>query len=435
MEESRQDDGAAWETEAHQRCEEAVLGACLIDPNKWVIAAGLLTASDFYHHTYRTVFQAMEIVARRAPIDIVLVSAALRATPISPTVLSHLVDRVPWASNVEYYAKEVAAMAERRRIDITGRVLVSESRKGSPPGEIVDSAIQELQSARRDLPTYKLIMEAIAEYMQMETIEDLQIPTGTLALDRILGGYRRGSLYTIGATTSVGKSAFMLEQAVRHCENGGRAGFISLELTELELAERILSRFAGITAKDLLDIVATQPELISTEGNNEDRVSDAILAISQLNLHIAVAPTNAVQSVAALAERMATEEDLDFLCIDYVQLLTAGKQNQVENLTVVTRTLKGLAVRLDIPIMIGAQINRQIDARDNRGNKIFGRPQLSQLRGGGSIEQDSDVVLLMWRDVDTSDVRHIHVAKNRQGPTGDLDLQFVQKFGHFIDMN
>jgi len=166
----------------------------------------------------------------------------------------------------------------------------------------------------------------------------------------------------------------------------------------------------------------------------DDRLSDAIYEISKMQLHIAVSPTNSVQAVGALAERMADECKLAFLCIDYVQLLTAGKTNQVEDLTAVTRMLKGLAVRLDIPVMIGAQVNRQIDARNHQGAKIFPRPQLSHLRGSGSIEQDSDVVMIMWRDSEDANIRHIEVAKNRQGPTGQFDLQFVQKFGHFMEM-
>ncbi len=424
----------AWETPAAQQAEEATLGSCLIDPKQWPVVAGLLTIDDFSSTHCKDIFQAMGIVASLGEIDPVLVAAALGRTRTPATTLTRIVDATVWSGNAERYAKVVAGMGERRRIDITGRLLSDEARQGLPPDESIDAAVQALQSARRELPAITYIGDAINAYLQMDSVEDLSIPTETKALDALLGGYRRGSLYTIAAATSVGKSAFMLDQSIRQCEAGRRCGFISLELTELELAERILSRFTRMSTKTLLDLVAVQASMIPTDDDRQKALSEAFNQISRLQFHVSVSPTNSVQSVMALAERMRDELSLDFICVDYLQLLTAGERNRVTDLEIVTRMLKALSIRLDIPIMVGAQVNRNVDIRDMKGERIHVRPQLSHLRGSGSIEQDSDVVLIMWKDKDDASNRHIHVAKNRQGATGQVTMEFVREFGHFQEV-
>jgi replicative DNA helicase len=363
------------------------------------------------------------VLERFSTLDPIVIDAALR--PLGDQAppegyVAGLLDTTFTTFHLEHYARVVADMSALRSLYQTGKALATDAVAGQDPGDIINRALERLQVGRRELPKYIKLGDAIEAYFVDMKSNEIQIETGTEEFDHVLGGWTRGSMHTIAASTSIGKSALMAEQVVKQAKKGRSSAFISLELIEHEIVERILARETGLSNQRLRDLRDEDLPVVATAQGD----------LGELPLYVAVMSSDSVMAVCALVERLQREVAVEFVAIDYLQLLSAGrKDNDVADLTQVCHAIKALAVRLNIPILIGCQLNRKIDDRAEANATAV--PRLSDLKGSGSIEQDSDVVVLMWADRRHADVRHLAVAKNRNGPLGTFKLKFRAAQGRF----
>ncbi len=427
--------------------EQSVLGSVLVDASVLERLEGTITADSFYRPGHQKIWRAMEALAARGePVDLVTVSEELRREGALDEVGGHtylvgLAEMTPTAAYAEHYARIVAEKAALRRlIAAAGEVMRLAYEEAGSLDEILDEAgrkILEVQKdgARRDFASMNELVHETFEHIHL-LYENKGLPrgikTGFRELDRMIGGLEPGSLNIIAARPSMGKTSFALTIA-QHVALKEQipVGIFSLEMPAIQLVTRIITSEARIDMNRL------------RQGNLSEkdfqRLVDVAGRIAEAPIYIDDTPDLTLLELRARARRLAAQHKLGLIVVDYLQLMSGAagstkSENRQQEIAAISRGLKSLARELDIPVIALSQLSRAVESRPNK------RPMLSDLRESGSIEQDADLVLFIYRDdyynphSDKAGIAEIIVGKQRNGPTGTVELQFHAAHVRFNDL-
>lgn len=416
--------------------ERSVLGSILIDPESIINVMEFLKEGDFYDYNNGTIYAAcVRLNEKSKPIDILTVTDYLKREKSYQKVggaayLSEIASLVPTAANIEEYAKIIKETSLRRKlIHLGGNIANLAFEESREIEELMDESEQKLfaiteESVKRDFVHVAQLLEESyerAEELMKNPNQVRGTKTGFKPLDDILGGFQNSDLIILAARPSVGKTALALDIA-RHMATKEKknVGFFSLEMSNLQLMDRILSMEVGIGLWDL--------RMGKLQEDKFARLADAMGILSESNMFIDDTPGINIMEIRTKARRLKAEKGLDALVIDYLQLIEGRrKENRVQEVSEISRFLKVLARELNIPVLALSQLSRAVEQRTG------GTPQLSDLRESGSIEQDADIVMFIHREEMTNPeterkgMADLIVAKHRNGPTGKVELYFVRE--------
>ncbi|MFO0705189.1 MAG: replicative DNA helicase [Candidatus Andersenbacteria bacterium] len=417
--------------------EASVLGALLLDKDAIVRVADFLVPEDFYREHYGTVYKAMlDLFESREPIDLLSVSEKLRGQGLldkigGQSTLTGLVNGVPSSAHVQYYGKIVQGKATLRRL-IKAATDINELgyQENQDVAETLDQAEQKLfEVSQAQLKQTFVPLKSVLAHT-FERIDELHrnrgalrgVATGFTDLDNLLAGLQRSNLVVLAARPSMGKTTLALDMVRNVCVNLKQpVGFFSLEMSRDELVDRLLASQAQI---DLWKLRTGR--LADNEHSNDfERLNEAMGVLSEAPLFIDDSAGCNIMELRAKARRLHTEHKLSLIVVDYLQLMEGrSTENRVQEVSEISRSLKSIARELNVPVLALSQLSRAVEQRDT---KI---PQLSDLRESGSIEQDADVVMFIYReqmykpDTKRKNVAEIHIRKHRNGPTGMVELFF-----------
>ena len=432
--------------------EEAVVGSLLIDGESILKVASFLKPSDFYREKNRYCYEAsLNLFRRGEAVNQVTVAHQLSLDERLEEIgggayLSHLVSTVPTSVHIEYYGQIVSrTSAMRDLIDAAAQISAIGYGGTEDVGDTLGKAEQVLFRVRSGQPArdFVPIREVLDQYMEeraaiAEPLSSAGTPvmTGFDSLDELLGGLHRSDMVVLAARPSLGKSALAVNMAVNAAKTGASVGIYSLEMSREQLALRMLASEAGVSAQLLRLGLYTEAE--------ERAIIDSIGSLSELPLYVDDSPLQGIVEMRSKARRLFLERGLDLLVVDYLQLIQgggSGRENRVQELSEITRSLKGLARDLHIPLLAISQLSRAVETRQSH------RPQLADLRESGSIEQDADVVMFIYREdiyqteeewlSKTPDrpypknIAEIIVLKHRHGPVGNVKLLFRDRVVRF----
>lgn len=438
--------------------EEAVIASLMVDPDAMLAVVNILQPTDFFREANGWIYDACLALWNRDEVINQITVAHELATRDQlqavggQTYLAEIIHRLPTSIGVQFYARIVKRDATYRALIQAAAAIMQMAYEA--PAEIdnvfsrAESLIHRIRNGEsfRDFLHIRQVLDAYLEQdpAEVERLKLTAIHTGFTDLDTLLAGFKRSDLVVIGARPSVGKSAFALAIARNAAilQNANVAVF-SLEMSAEQLAVRLLSAEASVEANRLRLGQNTEIE--------ERKVIDAAARLSEANIWFDDSPFLTVAELRARARRLAAQAGgLDLIVIDYLQLMhgdnPTNRENRVQEISYISRTLKSLARELDVPIVALAQLSRAIEARHPR------IPMLSDLRDSGSIEQDADIVIFLSReelyvtleqwmqqhpDLPESaypkGVAQVIVAKNRHGPIGTVELRFRDRFARFED--
>ena len=419
--------------------EQSVLGSLLIDRDAIIQVAPILKHEDFYQPSHCLIYQAInDLYTRQEPTDVVtLTDELIRRDKLESvggvSYLTSLVSVVPTAVHVEYYARIVERTATLRRlIDAGTKVVGIAFREGIDTLEALDEAEQAVfdvsqNRVPRGFTPIKDVLDELFDQMTEGGGRVLGVPTGFIGLDRVLGGLQRSDLIIIAARPSVGKTALALSMAYNAAVSHKKiVGFISLEMSAQQIVQRLLASETGINSHRL--------RMGQINDDEWSAVSRAYGKLSEASVFIDDGGISTVNDVRTKARRLQAEYGLDLLVIDYLQLMQSRRSdNRVQEISEISRGLKQLARELDIPVVALSQLSRAVENRSDH------RPLLSDLRESGSIEQDADVVMLIYRedryDTETNrkGIAEINIAKHRNGSTENVSLRFFEATTRFAD--
>ncbi len=426
-----------------QEAEEATIGAVLVDPGALLTVASFLREEDFYFLRNAFIWRALlNLNLRNDAIDYVTLTNELYAIGKLEEVggqayLTYLAFNVPTSQHAEVYGRIVQRASLRRRLMKAADEIRQLATSEDKPIEAVTSEaeaalfnVTESQTRREITP----MQQAISDYYDridrlMRSQQDaLGLPTGYVPLDRLLGGLQRSDLLIFAGRPGMGKTSFLLSLALNSARFGGRVLIFTMEMGVEQITQRFLSMETGINMQKL--------RLGQLEPNEYSRFLEAMARLSQLPIFIDDTPALNPIQMRTKCRRVAHEYGIDLVIVDYLQLMNAGKSyenNRVQEISYISRALKELARELNVPVLSAAQLSRAVEQRQDK------RPVLSDLRESGSIEQDSDIVMFLYRDVVYNEATefpnqaNIIVAKHRNGPTGVIDLYFDKTVTRFVD--
>jgi replicative DNA helicase len=424
--------------------EEAILGGILIDPEAISRIAELLRPEFFAITAHQVIYRsALDLFFQGQPTDLMTVTTRLTDRNQLEQVggltkLAQLVDRTVSAVNIDQYAVLVEDKYQRRKLIEAGHNIVQLGYETATPLEtVLDRAEQEIFSITQERPQQDLV--SIGEILN-QTFQDLEnrnegltlpgILCGFYDLDAQTGGFQRSDLIIVAGRPAMGKTAFCTNIA-HHIAAGQQklpVAVFSLEMSKEQLVQRILSGEAKIESNRLRSGRISQ--------NEWEPISTAIGNLSELPLFIDDTPNITVTEIRSKARRLQAEQGgtLGLILLDYLQLMEGSSDNRVQELSRITRSLKGLARELNVPIIALSQLSRGVEARTNK------RPMMSDLRESGSIEQDADLVIMLYRDEyynpDSPDrgIAEVIITKHRNGPTGIIKLLFDPQFTCFRNL-
>lgn len=420
--------------------ERSVLGSLMLDKDAIIKVANLIRQGDFYKDDHNLIFEAMiELYDQREPIDVLSLSNRLEEKGQLEKIggssyLTTLVTAVPSSANIEHYAKVVQKKSTLRKLIITASELVELGYKEDEDVEkILDTAEQKLfqvsqKYLKQDFVPIRSILEAA-----FNRIDELHkgdhklrgIPSGFPDLDNILAGFQKSDLIIVAARPSIGKTALALDFARQIAvKEKVSVGIFSLEMSSDQLIDRMLAAESGV---DLWRLRTGR--LKSGDGDDDfQRIGEAMGVLSEAPVYIDDAGSANVMEMRTMARRLQSEHNVGVIIVDYLQLMEGrnGGDNRVNEISEISRALKQLARELNIPIIALSQLSRAVESRSPQ------IPKLSDLRESGSIEQDADVVMFLYRedrekpDTPNKNIVEIHIAKHRNGPIGKLSLYFSE---------
>ena len=422
--------------------EASLLGAVLIDNTVLDRLEVELPPEAFYQESHCKIWsRIIRLRERQEPIDLVTLSEELRRNGELEAVggLSYLVglsEHTPTAVHAEYYGRIVAEKwILRRLIGAAGEAMRLAYSEAGRVEDILDTASRKLLEVatqgqvRQARPLPELLHETFDLIQrQIQGGSDDQVQTGFRALDEIIGGLGRGSLNVIAARPGMGKTALALSIALNVARRGQAVAIFSLEMPAVQLVTRMLCSEARIDMSRL-----RQGQLLDRELS---RLADAAGRMAEARLLIDDTPSLTLMELRARARRLHSEHRLGLIVVDYLQLLSGSLsgENRQQEIAAISRGLKGLARELDVAVIALSQLSRAVEARPNK------RPMLSDLRESGAIEQDSDLVLFIYRDEyynphsEQAGIAEVIVGKQRNGPTGTAELQFHAAHVRFNDL-
>ena len=426
----------------HSReAEEAVVGAVLINPEAYYDVAPFLAADDFYIHRHKWIWEAFtSLHEQRIPMDMLTLSEELdRKNQLAeiggPAYLTSLVNQVPSSLNAESYGRIVEGHSIRRKmIDAANRIASIAYNEDSTVDHVMDEAEKAVfnVSERRLKHDLQPISAVLSDYY--DRIDDLAkrdeeiygVPTGFVDLDKILSGLQPSDLLIIAGRPGQGKTGFLLSIA----KNAGlthkkHVGIFSLEMSNEQVVQRLIAQETGIDSQRL-----------RTGKLREDEwplFTHAVEVFSDTHIFLDDTPAITPLQLRTKCRRLHMEFGLDLVIIDYLQLMGGDTRtdNRVQEVSYISRNLKVLARELNVPVLAAAQLSRAVEQRSDK------RPVLSDLRESGSLEQDADIVMFIYRpdqyekDTDKQNVAEIIIAKHRNGPVGSVELIFRSALAKF----
>lgn len=410
-----------------QEAEESVLGAMLLDKDAVIAVAEFLTPEDFYDERLKAIYQAcLDLYEDRKPIDVLTVTERLKKkkdfAKIGSSFLADLANKVPTAAHVEHYGRIVKDTATKRSLMNAASKLVNISMdEGLGADEVLDAAESEVfaLSQKSLSKAFSSVRETLAE--SFDRLDELHksgegirgVPTGYEDLDNALAGMQASNLLILAARPGVGKTSLALNIAQNVAVKSKRpVGFFSLEMSKEELVDRLLVAQADIDAW----------KLKTGKLNDDDftKLSDAMGELAEAPLFIDDTPALSIIEMRTKARRLQVENGLDLLIVDYLQLARSRQlENRVQEVSEISQGLKNLARELKIPVVALSQLSRAVETRGGK------KPQLADLRESGSIEQDADVVMFLWREEDDNfENIMLDIAKHRNGQLRSIPLTF-----------
>lgn len=427
--------------------EQAVLGAMLLKPDAVTTAAEELSADDFYRETHRLIFEAMmELKERTEPVDLVTLTEQLKKADKLAKIggipaLSLIANSVPTAANVHYHARIVHEKAQLRSLISAATEIAGAAYESADEVEdIMDNAekrILAVSSGKRSkdfVPLQEILLDTLeqidARYNNKGSITGL--PTGFTELDHLTAGLQKSDLILVAARPSMGKTAFTLNIAA-HVVLRARepVAFFSLEMSKEQLVQRLLCSEGRIDSQRL-----RVGELEEKEWGD---LIDTANRLSAAPLYIDDTPSITVMELRSKARRLKAEHGLSLIVIDYLQLMqgraSKSGDNRQQEISEISRSLKALARELNVPVIALSQLSRSVESRQVK------RPMLSDLRESGSLEQDADIVMFLYREdyydpeTENKNITEVIIAKHRNGPVDTVDLTFLKQFTKFGNLS
>ena len=427
--------------------EMSVLGSMMLDETVLMAAIDALNTKSFYFPGHRHIFTAAKnLFSKKSPVDVITVTDELASSELleqagGPVYLTELIDMVPTTANYEHYIKIVRdKWLMRELISAANRIISNCYESNQEVSDVFGSAQRELfkvdeLSAHGEFKKLGSMMTEAAKHLK-ELIANkgdiTGIDTGFTKLNDMTTGFHAGELIIVAARPSVGKTALALNIAENAAINGNKAiAIFSLEMTALQLTMRILSSHVRIDAQKLRRGALTNKDLAL--------LLNASAALQNADIYIDPSATLTPLEISARCRRLKAENpNLGLVIIDYIQLMHGGgksTENRQQEISYISRSLKSMALELKLPVIALSQLNRESE----KGTEKGARPKLSQLRESGAIEQDADLVLLLYRKYMTShdpkdeNTAELIIAKQRNGPIGNILLKFENKYARFED--
>lgn len=426
----------------NKEAEQSVLGAMLLDKDAVINVAGWLKAEHFYDPKHKSIYESLvELFEEGQPIDLVTVSDKLKGKKALAKVggrayLTDLVGFVPTSAHAEEYGEIVKDNAVRRGlISASARITELSFDEATSLQDVVDQSEKELfQVAQTGTKTnFTHIKDLLKDAYERAERADREeafagVSTGFKDLDNILGGYQKSDLVIIAARPSVGKTSLALDM-IKYASliEKKKTVFFSLEMSNEQIIDRLLSMQSGVPMWE------TRTGKLSDEKFG--KLADAMGELNEARIMVDDTPGQHINTIRTKARRLALEQGIDIIFIDYLGLMHgSSKEGRTQEVSEISQGLKNLAREINVPVVALSQLSRAVESRNTR------RPQLSDLRDSGSIEQDADIVMFIDReeswnpDTERKGVADILVAKHRNGPTGSVELAFVKELASFKNL-
>lgn len=423
--------------------EQSVLGAMLLDKEAISISTEIIGGEDFYREAHKEIFEAIvDIYDKGEPVDLITLTEKLKTRNTLDAVggitfLTNLMDAVPSTHNVKYYAKIIEEKSLLRRLIKESSEIISKSYDGKEEvAEIIDDAEKGIFniSLKRSTQGYVHVKDVLNT--NFDKIEELYlnkgkltgVPTGFTDLDSKLSGLQKSDLILVAARPSMGKSSFMMN-IVQHAAVREKTTTVifSLEMSKEQLTQRLLCAEALIDAHRLRVGDINEDEWV--------KLARAMGPLSEAPIFIDDTPSISVAEMRAKCRRLKLEHNLGLIVIDYLQLMQGkgNSESRQQEISEISRSLKALAREINVPVVALSQLSRAPEMRADH------RPILSDLRESGAIEQDADVVMFLYRDeyyhpdTEKKNIGEVIIAKQRNGPTGTIELVWLGQFTKFVN--
>jgi replicative DNA helicase len=429
-----------------QEAEEALLGAVLLDSNTFLNVASFLDPDDFFLKRHEYVWIALgRLQERNDPMDYVTVSQELRDMTVLDEIggqafLTYLVNNTPSSVHAEVYGRLVERAAIRRKMLVaTDEIRKLALDEEMPIDRVISDAEQALftvsdsQVKREFVPMWQAVSEYYDEMEKLLAAGTglIGVPTGFKALDGLLGGFQKSDLIVFAGRPGMGKTSFLLTVALNIARFGARVALFTMEMGVEQMVQRLISMETGIRMQQL--------RTADLSAREHSRFTEAVGRIANLPIFIDDTPGITPIEMRTKCRRLQHEYGLDLVMVDYMQLMSAGKayeNNRVQEISYISRSLKELARELNVTLLSAAQLSRAVEQRQDK------RPQLSDLRESGSIEQDADAVMFLYRDevynpetTEFPNQADVILSKHRHGPTGTISLYFEKSITKFMDVD
>lgn len=422
--------------------EKKLLSSLMLEEGLAIPAVStILNADDFYRPEHRAIYQVLlNLYGKGTPLNVLLVENELRRTDdlkrVTRTYLFSLIDLEYTTARAEFYAKIIKEKSILRRLIEAGREIIDEADSERESVEkILEGAERKILSisASRNQTGFEALKEIMSRTFERINAkinrpnEIAGVTSGLIDLDRVLNGFQKSDLILLAARPSMGKTALALNIAANAARMDKSVGVFSLEMSKTQLGGRLLSTRSEVNSQYL------------NTGNVGDEEMNALInalnELSNLKMYIDDTAGLGLLELRSKARRLKHERGLDLMIIDYLQLMQGGRaENRQQEISEISRGLKGLARELDIPIIALSQLSRSVELRAEK------KPQLSDLRESGSLEQDADIVMFLYREeyynreADNENIAELIIAKNRNGPTTSIRLQFNKEIMRFGDL-
>jgi replicative DNA helicase len=432
--------------------EEAVLGAIMLEKDAVMAVLDILKPESFYNEAHQKIYRViLDLVSEHKPVDILTVTEELRKKKElevvgGPFYITQLTSKVASAANLEYHGHIIAQKyIQRELIRVSSEIQKRAYDESIDVDDLLDFSEEQLFSIgegnikKETSKINMLIKEAIAQIEEASKNEDnlSGIPSGFTNIDRITSGWQRSDLVILAARPSMGKTAFVLSMARNMAvEHKKAVAVFSLEMSSLQLVNRLIVSETELPSERIRNGKLQKHEW--------EQLDYKIKSIVDAPIYIDDTPALSIFEFRAKCRRLKANYDVDMILVDYLQLMNASsdaKGNREQEVSIISRSLKAVAKELDVPIIALSQLNRSVEMRS--GTK---RPQLSDLRESGAIEQDADLVLFIHRpekygfieDEDGNSLKgmaEIIIAKHRNGALGDVMLKFKEQFAKFTELD
>lgn len=427
--------------------EKCVLGAILINNHAFNQAAEVIDSADFFRDAHRRIFEKIvSLTDRSQPVDLVTLTDELtRSGEIDevggPAYISALTDGVPRSANVEFYAKIVKEKSTLRRLITSANEVLSRAYSAEDDADMqldeAEKSIFQIADDRMRAGFVPLGQLVDSSYTTLEKLQEQRglitgVPSGFHDLDQMTSGFQPADLVIVAARPSMGKTSFVMNIALNAAHQGKSVGVFSLEMSKEQLFLRILTSEARVDAQRFRGGYLGEQDY--------ERIAGSLSQLHELKVFIDDTASAGILEMRAKSRRLKMEHGLDLLIIDYLQLMQGrGRfESRQQELASISRALKILAKELSIPILALSQLSRASETRTDH------RPQLSDLRESGALEQDADVVLFIFREEmygapeernpESENKATIIIGKQRNGPIGDVDLAFLKNFTRFENL-